>query len=102
MNEITNDTFDHEVLESDVPVMVDFYGAYCPPCRALAPLLEELADELRGRAKIVKVDVTAEEKLSRDFEITAVPTLVVFEQGRVVARMLGVQSKARLREALGL
>lgn len=102
MIQITNSTFDHEVLEADVPVMVDFYGSFCPPCRALAPLLEELADELKGRAKIVKVDVTAEEKLSRDFEITAVPTLIAFDRGREVARMIGVQSKERLREALGL
>ncbi len=102
MIQVTNDTFDHEVLEAALPVLVEFYGSYCPPCRALAPLLEELAVELNGRAKIVKVDVTAEESLSRDFEITAVPTLIVFERGRVVARMLGVQSKERLREALGL
>lgn len=102
MNEITNTTFDAEVLESDVPVMVDFYADHCGPCRALAPLLEELAHELKGRAKIVKVNVVTEESLSRDFEIAAVPTLVVFERGRVVARMLGVQSKERLREALGL
>lgn len=102
MKEISNDTFDHEVLESDVPVLVDFYSDHCGPCRALAPLLEELAGELEGRARILKVNVAAEESLSRDFEIAAVPTLIVFEHGRVVARMLGVQSKERLREALGL
>lgn len=102
MIEITNATFDHEVLDADVPVLVDFYGSFCPPSRALAPMLDELADELKGRAKIVKVNVATEESLSRDFEITAVPTLIVFERGRVVGRMLGIQSKDRLREALGL
>ena len=102
MNEITNSTFDVEVLESGLPVLVDFYGDHCGPCRALAPLLDELAGELEGRAKIVKVNVATEESLSRDFEIAAIPTLIVFERGRVVARMLGVQSKERLREALGL
>ena len=102
MNEITNASFDHEVLEADLPVLVDFYADHCGPCRALAPLLEDLANEVKGRAKIVKINVASEEALSRDFEITAVPTLIVFERGRVVARMLGVQSKERLREALGL
>lgn len=102
MISITNNTFDAEVLESDVPVLVDFYADHCGPCRALAPLLEELAHELKGRAKIVKVNVTAEEQLSRDFEISAVPMLIVFERGRVVARLLGVQSKERLLEALGM
>jgi thioredoxin 1 len=102
MNEIANASFDHEVLEADLPVLVDFYGTCCPPCRALAPLLDELAGELEGRAKIVKVNVATEESLSRDFEIAAIPTLIVFERGRVVARMLGVQSKERLREALSL
>ena len=102
MISITNNTFDAEVLEADVPVMVDFYGPNCHPCRALAPLLEELAVELKGRAKIVKINVATEESLSRDFEISAVPMLIVFDRGRVVARMLGVQSKERLRETLGL
>jgi thioredoxin 1 len=102
MIQITNDTFDHEVLEADLPVMVDFYADQCGPCRALVPLLDELADELKGRAKVVKINVATEETLSRDFEITAVPTLIVFERGRVVARMLGVQSKERLRAALGM
>jgi len=102
MIEITNATFDAEVLESHLPVLVDFYSDHCGPCRALAPLLEVLADELAGRAKIVKINVATEESLSRDFEISAVPTLIVFDRGRVVARMIGVQSKERLREALGL
>jgi thioredoxin 1 len=102
MKEITNDTFDAEVLEADLPVIVDFYSDHCGPCRALAPLLEELANEVKSRAQIVKVNVATEEQLSRDFEITAVPTLIVFVRGRVAARMLGIQSKERLREALGL
>ena len=102
MIQITNSTFDHEVLEADLPILVDFFSDNCGPCRALAPLLEELANELEGKAKIAKVDVATEEQLSRDFEINAVPTLIVFEQGRVVARMLGVQSKERLREAMGV
>jgi len=95
-------TFKSEVLESAVPVLVDFFTVYCGPCKQLKPALEELAGELNGEAKVVAVDVTVNEELATDLRISVVPTLIVFKDGREIQRLVGVQSKAKLREALGL
>ncbi len=90
-------SFSQDVLQSQVPVLVDFYANWCGPCRMLAPRLEKLAAEFAGQMKIVKVDVDAESELADRFQIQSVPTLVFIAGGEVVGRTSGLVSEAILR-----
>jgi thioredoxin 1 len=92
-------TFQNEVLRSDVPVLVDFYADWCGPCRALAPVLEQLAQEM-PHAKIVKVDIDQSPDLAGDYRISSIPSLLVFEDGQVVDRQVGLAGKQKLKELL--
>ncbi len=94
-------TFDREVLESDVPVLVDFYATWCGPCKALAPTLEEIAAE-SPQAKVVKINVDENPKLAARYGIKALPSLVVFKDGRITAKEKGLVSKTRLKAMLDL
>lgn len=86
--------FDTQVLRSDKPVLVDFYATWCGPCRLLAPIFEQLSGELAGRAEIVKVDVDKVGELAARYRIMGVPTVMLFDQGKVVKTFVGVRSKA--------
>lgn len=96
---ITATNFDREVLQSELPVLVDFYSNNCPPCRALAPYLDEMAREFAGCAKIVKVNVDVDPRLAVTYGVSAVPTLIWFEGGRAVDRTVGAHPAA-LRQRL--
>ena len=98
--QVNEATFEVEVLRSPVPVAVQFFGAYCAPCRALKPALESLGNDLGNSAKIVAVDVTASPKLVQDHGVSAVPTILVFRDGFLTHRMIGLGALATLREAL--
>ena len=98
--EVNEATFGAEVLRSEVPVAVDFYGEYCGPCRMLKPALESLADDLGNSAKIVAVDVMVSPKLAQDHGVSAVPTILVFRKGLLTHQMIGLGALANLREAL--
>ena len=100
--EVNEATFEAEVLRSEVPIAVQFFGSYCGPCRLLSPLLESLALDLRGHATIVAVDVTASPKLVQDHGVSAVPTILVFHNGLLTHRMIGLGALATLREALAV
>jgi len=89
--QVTDDSFAAEVLESDTPVLVDFWATWCGPCKAIAPLLEELAGESAGQLKVVKVDIQQHMKTSMQFSITSIPTLLVFKGGELVGRQTGAQ-----------
>jgi thioredoxin reductase (NADPH) len=102
MADVTTETFRAEVLESLVPVLVDFYANWCGPCRALIPILTELSAEAAGRYKVVKVNTDEQPNLSVEYGVTALPTLLVIKEGKVVAKLVGLQNKARLVEALGI
>jgi thioredoxin 1 len=95
--DVTDASFADDVLASDLPVLVDFWAEWCPPCHRLAPVLDELAAEYAGRARIVKVDVDANPRLTRTYGILAMPTLSMFHGGELVSQVVGAQPKARLR-----
>lgn len=93
--EITNDNFESEVMKSSKPVLVDFWAAWCRPCRMIAPVLEEVAKEATN-AKVGKVNVDEQPELAQQFQIMNIPTLLVFKDGKVVNKIVGGRPKADL------
>jgi thioredoxin 1 len=98
--ELTAENFDAEVEQSDVPVLVDFWGQACPPCRALAPIIEALASRYRGRAKIGKLNVGEHTSAAMRFGVRSIPTLILFKGGKPQRTMVGLQSEEDLTAAL--
>jgi len=96
----TDDNWEAEVLEADGTVLVDFWEAWCPPCRALSPLVDELALEYQGRVKVGKLDVDGSPEVAARYGITSIPTLLVFQGGQVVAQRVGALPRAELRSWL--
>jgi len=97
---ITDATFADQVLHSDLPVLVDFWAEWCPPCHRLAPVLDELAMEYEGRARIVKMDADANPETVRAYGIMSMPTLSMFRHGELVSQVVGARPKSKLREQL--
>ena len=98
--QLTDENFDHEVLESDVPVLVDFWAPWCGPCRQLTPLIEEMAGETDGKFKVTKLNTDEAPQTAEKFRISSIPTLMVFKGGDVVNTMIGVQSKQAIEQAI--
>lgn len=96
----TAENWQREVEESEVPVLVDFTAAWCPPCRALAPTIDALAVDLAGRVKVVTVDVDAEPALAERYRVQAMPTLLVLDHGRVVEQRIGAAPRAEIEAFL--
>lgn len=97
---VTDETFAAEVLGSDVPVLVEFWAEWCPPCHRIAPVLDELSVEYAGRARVVKLDADANPRTTRTYGVMAMPTLSVFRGGELVSQHVGARPKAKLREQL--
>ncbi len=97
---ITENQFEAEVLQADVPVLVDFYTPWCGPCKRFAPIIEDLAAEAGGRFKIVTVDAEQEPALADRFQVNSVPTLLIFDGGEATKKLLGVQSREAILAAL--
>ncbi|UCD64140.1 MAG: thioredoxin [Candidatus Zixiibacteriota bacterium] len=97
---ITDDTFEQEVLQSDIPVIVDFWATWCGPCKMIAPILEEVAAEYANKIKVVKLDVDANNKTAGKYNIMSIPSLLFFKGGEMVDQVVGAIPKAQLTSRL--
>lgn len=93
---LTKDNFEKEVLQSDKPVLVDFWAAWCGPCRMVAPVVDQVADEYAGKVKVGKINVDEQSELAEKYRIMSIPTLMVFKDGNVAESVMGARSKESL------
>ena len=98
--ELSDSIFESEVLESDIPVLVDFWAPWCGPCRALAPVLDEISNDFEGKVKVGKVNVDENPEISMKFGIRSIPTLIVFKEGDVFEQIIGAVPKGQIEETL--
>jgi len=98
--EVNDTNFDSEVLKSSSPVLVDFWAPWCGPCRQIGPVIEQLAGENAGSAKVVKLNVDEAPNSAQSYGVSSIPTLMVFKGGEVVDTFVGVQPKTRLQQAI--
>ena len=99
LTDVTDNNFQAEVLESDKPVLVDFWAAWCGPCRVVAPVLEEIASE-RDDLRIVKLDVDSNQQTAANYEVLSIPTMILFKNGQVAKKIIGAYPKKRLESEL--
>ena len=98
--EVTDANFDQDVLKSETPVLVDFWAAWCGPCRALAPIVDELAKEYDGKIKVGKINTDDNAQVATQFRISAIPTLLFFKGGKVIDQLVGVHPKTEIKKRL--
>ncbi|MDR2183822.1 MAG: thioredoxin [Clostridiales bacterium] len=92
--------FENDVLKSEIPVVVDFFATWCGPCKMIAPVLDQLADEFAGKAKIVKLDVDQAKQVAIQYGVKSVPTLVFFKDGEIADKVVGAQPKSELKNKI--
>ena len=100
--EVTNDTWESEVVSSDTPVLVDFWAEWCGPCHAVAPVLDKIVEERQGELKLVKVNIDEQPELAGKFGVASIPTMILFKGGEPAAAAIGAQPKTSLERSLGL
>ena len=98
--EVTDQDFEAEILNSDKPVIIDFWAEWCAPCRQIAPILKDLADEYGDRVKVVKMDIDSNPKTPGDYGIRAIPTILSFKDGKVVEQLQGARPKKDFEAAI--
>lgn len=98
--EFTTDNFKNEVIDSDKPVLVDFWAEWCMPCRMLSPTIDKMAGEFAGKVKVGKLDTDKSQQVAVDYRITAIPTLILFKKGEVKKKFVGMTNEGDLRNAL--
>ncbi len=98
--DVTDGTFEEDVLKSEQPVLIDFWAEWCAPCRQLAPVVKQLADEYGDRLRVAKVDADANTEIAAKLQIRALPTLLLFKDGEVKASLIGNQPKAKIQEQI--
>jgi thioredoxin 1 len=99
---VTSATFEQEVLQSETPVLVDFWAEWCGPCHAVAPVLEKIVEERPDELKLVKVNIDEEQELSQRYGVMSIPTMILFKDGEPAAAAVGAQPKSALERSLGL
>lgn len=97
---VTTENFEKEVLNSELPVLVDFWASWCGPCKMMSPVVEEIAKELEGKAKVCKINVDEESDLAIKYGIMSIPTFLVFKEGKVVSTKIGMQDKEELKSLI--
>ena len=98
--ELTDDNFETEVIKSGTPVLVDFWAEWCRPCQMLGPTIDQLAEEFKGKVKVGKVDVDNNRNAALQFAINSIPTILLFKDGQIVNKFVGMRPKAELSDAL--
>ncbi|ROO24585.1 thioredoxin TrxA [Salinisphaera orenii] len=98
--EVTDSSFEQDVLQADTPVLVDYWADWCGPCKSVAPVVDAVADEYEGRLKVAKLDIDANSETPAKFGVRGIPTLMLFNQGEAVGTQVGAVSQAKLQEFL--